>query len=91
MLNIIMTNNYTHKIMNETLVKLGASFGISSAICISENTQPIITAVITFAVSLVSVVGGELIKLLVAYLKNKRSKYETTEKVEDKKEDENNG
>lgn len=77
--------------MNEALVKLGASFGISSAICISENTQPIITAVITFAVSLVSVVGGELIKLLVAYLKNKRSKYETTEKVEDKKEDENNG
>lgn len=77
--------------MNETLVKLGASFGISSAICISENTQPIITAVITFAVSLVSVVGGELIKLLVAYLKNKRSKYEATEKVEDKKEDENNG
>lgn len=77
--------------MNEALVKLGASFGISSAICISENTQPIITAVITFAVSLVSVVGGELIKLLVAYLKNKRSKYETTKKVEDKKEDENNG
>ena len=77
--------------MNEALVKLGASFGISSAICISENTQPIITAVITFAVSLVSVVGGELIKLLVAYLKTKRSKYETTEKVEDKKEDENNG
>ena len=73
--------------MNEALVKLGASFGISSAICITENTQPIITAVITFAVSLVSVVGGELIKLLVAYLKNKRSKYEN----EDKKDDNNNG
>ncbi len=31
--------------MKDALVKLGASFGISSAICISENTQPIITAV----------------------------------------------
>ena len=74
--------------MNEALVKLGASFGISSAICITENTQPIITAVITFAVSLVSVVGGELIKLLVAYLKNKRTKYE---KIDDKKDGESNG
>lgn len=79
--------------MNEALVKLGASFGISSAICISENTQPIITAVITFAVSLVSVVGGELIKLLVAYLKNKRSKYETVQekRTDEEKEDKNNG
>ena len=79
--------------MKEALVKLGASFGISSAICISENTQPIITAVITFAVSLVSVVGGELIKLLVAYLKNKRAKYETVQekRTEDKKEGEDNG
>lgn len=74
--------------MNEALVKLGASFGISSAICITENTQPIITAVITFAVSLVSIVGGELIKLLVAYLKNKRAKYE---KIDDKKDGESNG
>ena len=77
--------------MNEALVKLGASFGISSAVCITENTQPLYTALITFGVSLLSVVGGELIKLLVAYLRSKRSKYETTEKVEDKKEDENNG
>ena len=84
--------------MNEALVKLGASFGISSAICISENTQPIITAVITFAVSLVSVVGGELIKLLVAYLRNKRSKYENIDtkcenisNLDDKKDGENNG
>lgn len=74
--------------MKETLLKLGASFGISSAICVTENTQPLITAAITFGVSLLSVVGGELIKLLVAYLKNKRAKYE---QKEDKKDGEGNG
>lgn len=79
--------------MKEALIKLGASCGISTAICVTENTQPLITALITFGVSLLSVVGGELIKLLVAYLKNKRAKYETVQenRTEDKKEGENNG
>lgn len=70
--------------MKDTLLKLGASVGISSTICITEQTQPLITALITLGVSLVSVVGGELIKLLVAYFKAKRSKYEEISKKDDK-------
>ena len=74
--------------MKEAFLKLCASCGISTAICVTENTQPLITAAITFGVSLLSVVGGELIKLLVAYLKNKRAKYEH---IENKKDGEDNG
>ena len=79
--------------MKEAFLKLCASCGISTAICVTENTQPLITAAITFGVSLLSVVGGELIKLLVAYLKNKRAKYETVQEkcTDDKKEGEDNG
>lgn len=57
----------------------------SLAICTSVDASPLLTALITFGVSIVTMVGGELIKYLVALLKKKR---EDLEKKEDKKSDE---
>ena len=57
----------------------------SLAICTSVDASPLLTALITFGVSIVTMVGGELIKYLVALLKKKR---EDLEKKEDKKSNE---
>lgn len=56
----------------------------SLAICTSVDASPLLTALITFGVSVVTMVGGELIKFLVAFLKKKR---EDLEKKEDKEKD----
>ena len=69
--------------MNSAMVEVGVSTGATVAVATAVNAEPLLTALIGFGVSLVTVVGGELIKLLVAYLKNKRSKYES---VDEKKE-----
>ena len=66
-----------------TLGELLVSTGSSLAICTSVDASPLLTALITFGVSLVTIVGGELIKFLVAYLKKKR---EDLEKQDKKKE-----
>lgn len=43
----------------------------TSAVATSINAEPLITALIGFGVSLVTMVGGELVKFLVAYFKKK--------------------
>ena len=48
----------------------------SLAICTSVDASPLLTALITFGVSIVTMVGGELIKYLVALLKKKREDLE---------------
>lgn len=65
--------------------ELAVSAGSSLAICTSVDASPLLTALITFGVSLVTMVGGELVKYLVAYFKKKR---EELEKKEEKKKDE---
>lgn len=68
--------------MNGFLAKLGIA--TTSAIIISEavNLNYLWTALITFATSLVTLAGGELIKFLVAYFKKKTK---DLEKEEEKK------
>ena len=57
----------------------------SLAVATSVNAEPLLTAVITLGTTIVTMVGGELVKFLIAYFKNKTKKYE--EKGEDKHED----
>lgn len=65
------------------LIEIGIATVTTTAIATNVNADMLWTALIGFAVSLVTVVGGELIKFLTAYLKNKTKNYENKE--EDKK------
>lgn len=64
------------------------STGSSLAICTSVDASPLLTALITFGVSIVTMVGGELIKFLVAFLKKKREDLEKKDKDKETKKDE---
>ena len=66
--------------------ELAVSTGTSLAVATSVNAEPLLTALITFGVSVVTLVGGELIKFLVAYLKKKTS---DLNKDKEKEQDEN--
>ena len=63
---------------------LAVSTVSTTAIATSVNAEPLLTALIGFGVSLVTMVGGELVKFLVSYLKKKR---ENIEGKEDKKDE----
>ena len=70
----------------DKLVLLGegaTGFLTSLAVSTSVDATPLLTVLITFATTLVTMVGGELIKFLVAYFKKK------TKDLEEKKEEEN--
>lgn len=59
-----------------------ATGSISSlAVATSVDASPLLTVLITFGTTLITMVGGELIKFLVAFLKRK------TKNLEDKKEE----
>ena len=51
--------------------EIGIATGVTSIIATSVNAEPLITALIGFGVSLVTMVGGELVKFLVAFFKKK--------------------
>ena len=57
----------------------------SLAICTSVDASPLLTALITFGVSIVTMVGGEIIKFLVAFFK-KKTKDLSIEEKSDKEE-----
>lgn len=63
-------------ITSEILVAGTASTAISTSI----NADPLITALIGFGTALVTMVGGEIVKFLVAFFKKK------TKDLEEKKE-----
>lgn len=58
----------------------------SAGIAMSVNAEPLITALITFGVSIVTLVGTELVKFLVAFIKHKRQKIEENIKPENKED-----
>ena len=66
--------------------ELAVSVTSSTAIATSVDASPLLTALITFGVSVVTLVGGELIKFLVAYFKKKTDELEKKEKGEKKDE-----
>lgn len=60
--------------------ELATSTVASSAISMSINAEPLLTALITLGVSIVTIVGGELVKYLVAWLQNKKKKIDLENK-----------
>lgn len=59
----------------------------SGVVSIAVDASPLLTALITFGVSVVTLVGGEIIKYLVAYFKKKTQELNVEENAEeDKKE-----
>ena len=56
---------------NYVLGELAVSTTTSAVVSTSIDASPLVTALITFGVSVVTLVGGELIKFLVAYFKKK--------------------
>lgn len=63
--------------MNSTVVQIGVSTATSAAVAMSANLEPLYTALITLAISIVTAVGTELVKYLVALIKSKREKLES--------------
>lgn len=66
-------SNFTQS-LTEIAVATSTSLGLSSAI----NFDPLWTALITLGVSVVTQVGGAVIKYLVSYFKNRTKKLEDT-------------
>ena len=64
------------------LVELGVAVPTSMAIATNVSVEPLITALITFGVSVVTLVGGEVIKWLVAFFKKKTQDIENKDKKE---------
>lgn len=58
-----------------TLQVTGATV-VSTGVAMSVNAEPLLTALITLGVSLVTVVGAEAVKFLVAFIKKKRQDIE---------------
>lgn len=72
--------------LNAMVTEFCVAGGTSLAVATSVNAEPLLTALITLGTTIVTMVGGELVKFLIAYFKNKTKKYEE-EKGEDKHED----
>ena len=60
--------------------KLALAFGTSTVLAESLSLEPLWTALITFGVSVVTLVGGEVIKWLVAFFKKKTHDLEESDK-----------
>lgn len=71
--------------MQSALVKLGVAIPTSLIIAESLELNSLWTALVSFAVSIITIVGGEIIKFLVAYFKNKTEKLEHKDNEEEKK------
>lgn len=65
-------------------VEVGVSAAVSTGVSLSVSAEPLLTALITLGVSIVTLAGGELVKFLVAFLQAKTKKYK-----DDTKEDDN--
>ena len=72
--------------MNVVLGEIAVATATTTAVATSVNAEPLITALIGLGVSIVTMVGGELVKFLVAFLKKKTKDLNPEEKQEEKKE-----
>ena len=70
--------------MNATLIEIAVAGTTTTAVATTVSADPLITALIGFGVSLVTMVGGELVKFLVTFLKSKTKKIEKEDKEEEK-------
>ena len=65
------------------LTEIGVATTSSLIVCESIGADNLITALITFGISVITVVGGELIKFLVAFFKKKTNDLENKNKKEE--------
>ena len=65
--------------------EIAVSSVTSGTIAFAVDASPLLTALITFGVSIVTLVGGEIVKYLVAYFK-KKTKELTDEEGKEKEE-----
>ena len=72
--------------MSAAIIEVGVAATASTVVATAVDASPLLTALISLGVTIVTVVGSELVKFLVAYLKSKTKKYEEKEKEEDKHE-----
>lgn len=72
--------------MNTTAIEVGISTATSAGVCFAVNAEPLLTALITLGISLVTVVGTELVKFLTAYLKKKREEIEKESDTHEQKD-----
>ena len=77
--------------MNSSLLittgEIAVSTITSSIVATAVNTDALVTALITFGVSLVTIVGGELIKFLVAYFQKKTKELQEDDDKSKEKEE----
>ena len=66
--------------------KIAVATATTTAVATSVNAEPLLTALIGLGVSIVTMVGGELVKFLVAYFKKKTKDLNPEDKQEEKKE-----
>ena len=67
-----------------TLSELAVSSSVSFAVSQSANFDTLTTALTTFGVSLITIAGGELIKVIVSFLQSKKRKFDQENVIEKK-------
>ena len=71
-------------IMSSAVIEIGVAAVSSTAVATAVDASPLLTALISLGVTIVTVVGAELVKFLVAFFKKK------TEELENKSKEKNN-
>ena len=67
-----------------TLSEFAVSSSVSFAVSQYSNFDALTTALITFGVSLITIAGGELIKVIVSFLQSKKRKFDQENVIEKK-------
>lgn len=76
--------------ISTAIIEVGVATVTSTAVATSVDASPLLTALISLGVTIVTVVGAELVKFLVAFFKkktdelNKDKENKTDEKKEEK-------
>lgn len=58
--------------------EIGVATTASSIVATTASFDPLITALVSFGVSVITIVGGEVIKFLVAFFKKKTNDIENS-------------
>lgn len=70
--------------MSSAVIEVGIAAATSTVVSTAVDASPLLTALISLGVTIVTVVGAELVKFLVAFFKKK------TEELEGKKSEDKN-
>ena len=70
--------------MINPIIEVGVAATASTVVATSVDASPLLTALISLGVTIVTVVGAEVVKFLVAFFKKK------TEELENKSKEKNN-